>query len=74
MIALPTIAAMLLVNLAFGVMNRSAPAFNIFSLGFPMSMLAGLLAFGLSLSAIPAHYMDFSWYVLSILRELGATP
>lgn len=38
-----TIAAMLLVNLAFGVMNRSAPAFNIFSLGFPMSMLAGLL-------------------------------
>jgi len=73
-IALPTIAAMLLVNLAFGVMNRSAPAFNIFSLGFPMSMLAGLLAFGLSLSAIPAHYMDFSWYVLSTLRELGATP
>jgi flagellar biosynthetic protein FliR len=55
-------------------MNRSAPAFNIFSLGFPMSMLAGLLAFGLSLSAIPAHYMDFSWYVLSTLRELGAKP
>jgi len=73
-ISLPTIAAMLLVNISFGVMNRSAPAFNIFSLGFPMSMMAGLIAFGLSLTAIPAHYMDFSWFVLSALRDLGAAP
>nr|WP_321272638.1 flagellar biosynthetic protein FliR [uncultured Tolumonas sp.] len=73
-LSLPTIAAMLLVNITFGVMNRSAPAFNIFSLGFPMSMMAGLIAFGLSLSAIPSHYMDFSWFVLSALRDLGVTP
>jgi flagellar biosynthetic protein FliR len=73
-ISLPTITAMLLVNITFGVMNRSAPAFNIFSLGFPMSMMAGLIAFGLSLSAIPAHYMNFSWFVLSALRDFGAAP
>jgi len=40
-IALPAIAALLLINLTFGVVTRSAPQFNIFSIGFPVTMLAG---------------------------------
>lgn len=42
LLALPAIAAMLTVNLAFGVMARSAPQLNIFVIGFPISMLFGL--------------------------------
>ena len=42
-IALPVVFSLLVVNLAFGVMSRSAPQLNIFSLGFPFSLLFGLL-------------------------------
>jgi len=40
-IALPTIASLLMINLTFGVVTRSAPQFNIFSIGFPVTMVAG---------------------------------
>lgn len=40
-IALPAIASLLVVNIAFGVMTRSAPQLNIFAIGFPITMLLG---------------------------------
>ncbi len=43
LVALPAVVSLLVVNLAFGVMSRSAPQLNIFSLGFPFSLLFGLL-------------------------------
>ncbi|MEL7024036.1 MAG: flagellar biosynthetic protein FliR [Pseudomonadota bacterium] len=42
-IALPAIATLLIVNLAFGVMSRAAPSMNLFAVGFPISMLLGFL-------------------------------
>lgn len=42
-IALPVVLAMLVVNLAFGVMSRAAPALNPIQLGLPASLLLGLL-------------------------------
>ncbi|ODS23000.1 flagellar biosynthetic protein FliR [Candidatus Endobugula sertula] len=41
-IALPVLTALLLVNIAFGVMSRSAPQMNIFAVGFPITLLFGL--------------------------------
>ena len=40
-IALPAIASLLVVNIAFGVMTRSAPQLNIFAIGFPITMMLG---------------------------------
>jgi flagellar biosynthetic protein FliR len=40
-LALPVLATMLLVNLALGVLARSAPQLNIFAVGFPATLLAG---------------------------------
>ena len=42
-IALPAMTALLIVNLAFGVMTRAAPQLNIFALGFPVTMPASFL-------------------------------
>lgn len=42
-IALPLVTALLLVNIAFGVVSRAAPALNIFAVGFPVTLLAGLI-------------------------------
>jgi flagellar biosynthesis protein FliR len=40
-LALPVLATMLLVNLALGVLARSAPQLNVFAVGFPATLLAG---------------------------------
>jgi flagellar biosynthetic protein FliR len=43
-LALPVIAALLITNLALGVLSRAAPQLNIFAVGFPLTLLAGLAA------------------------------
>ncbi|MDH3643475.1 MAG: flagellar biosynthetic protein FliR [Gammaproteobacteria bacterium] len=43
LVALPAVISLLVVNLAFGVMSRSAPQLNVFSLGFPFSLVFGLV-------------------------------
>jgi flagellar biosynthetic protein FliR len=70
LLTLPAVVAMLMVNLTFGVMNRTAPSLNIFSLGFPMTLLLGLLTMGLSISGVPSRYLDLVTHVLEQLRAL----
>lgn len=41
--ALPVVAALLVVNLAFGVLARTSPQLNVFSVGFPTALLVGLV-------------------------------
>jgi flagellar biosynthetic protein FliR len=41
-IALPVTLVLLLVQVVTGVLSRSAPALNLFALGLPAGVLAGL--------------------------------
>jgi flagellar biosynthetic protein FliR len=41
LIAVPIVGAMLMVNMGMGVVMRAAPQLNIFSIGFPITMLLG---------------------------------
>ena len=41
LIAMPIMGAMLMVNMGMGVVMRAAPQLNIFSVGFPITMLMG---------------------------------
>lgn len=43
LLALPALTALLLINVAFGIVTRTAPQLNIFAVGFPVTILAGLL-------------------------------
>ncbi|MEN8762466.1 MAG: flagellar biosynthetic protein FliR [Thiogranum sp.] len=43
MVALPAVASILLVNLAFGVVSRSAPQLNVFGVGFPVTLTLGFV-------------------------------
>lgn len=52
MAALPLGGALLLVNLALAVAARSAPALNLFSIGFPLMLLAGVAALPLLLPGL----------------------
>ena len=72
LLAMPAVVAMLIVNLTFGVMNRSAPSLNVISIGFPMSMMMGLLAAFLTLSGIPSKYSEFTSEVINQMRMIVA--
>ncbi len=43
LLAMPVIASLLLVNVIFGVAARAAPQLQIFSVGFPVTLMLGLL-------------------------------
>lgn len=43
LLSLPVIAALLLTNISLGIMTRAAPQLNIFSVGFPITLMAGFL-------------------------------
>ena len=60
LVALPAVVSLLVVNLAFGVMSRSAPQLNVFSLGFPFSLVFGLVIVFLSLQGWLPQFDRFS--------------
>lgn len=55
LIALPAVAALLLVNLAFGVTSRAAPQLNIFAVGFPIMIMLGTAFLILTLPTVTGH-------------------
>ena len=58
-IALPVLAGLLLVNVAFGVMSRSAPQINIFAVGFPITLIFGLLLMWFDFNAFLPSFHKF---------------
>jgi len=56
LMALPVITALLFVNIAFGIMSRAAPQLNIFAVGFPFTLICGLLLVWLGLGNFSATF------------------
>ncbi len=70
LLALPAITAVLIVNLAFGIMTRAAPQMNVFSLGFPISMIFGLFIVWVSSAELLPQFQKLSEETYLFLREL----
>jgi flagellar biosynthetic protein FliR len=49
MLALPMIAALLITNVALGILTRAAPQLNLVAVGFPAMILVGWSALALAL-------------------------
>ncbi|MBE9609964.1 flagellar biosynthetic protein FliR [Chitinilyticum piscinae] len=76
MLSLPVLAALLITNLAIGVMTRAAPQLNVFAVGFPLTLGIGLVAMYLSLPYV-APFIDhmlgeFTRAGLLLLKGWGA--
>src|SRR6187551_2566427 len=54
--------ALMVVNLAFGVVSRAAPSLNLFAIGFPVTLVCGLL---IVLAGLPAMQDGF----VALMRE-----
>lgn len=73
LMALPAVVAILIVNLAFGVMTRAAPQLNIFSLGFPFTLMFGLFIIWVSMQGFLVQYEQLSVEAFSRIRQLLLT-
>lgn len=51
LIALPVVVALLVINMALGVVTRAAPQLNLLGVGFPLTLMAGFVILTLSLDA-----------------------
>lgn len=43
LLALPVVASLLIINLSLGILNRAAPQLTIFSIGFPLTLVIGVV-------------------------------
>jgi flagellar biosynthesis protein FliR len=57
-VALPGMTALLVVNLGFGVMSRAAPTLNLFAVGFPISLIFGLVIVYAGLPSVQASFVE----------------
>lgn len=73
LIALPAVAALLLVNLAFGVTTRAAPQLNIFAVGFPVMIMVGLAFLILTLPTITTHLSRLLLEAFDLIESFLAT-
>jgi flagellar biosynthetic protein FliR len=48
-LAMPVVTALLITNMALGVLTRAAPQLNLFGIGFPVTLTAGYLMIALTL-------------------------
>lgn len=59
-LSLAPIVSLLIVNLAFGVMTKAAPQLNIFSIGFSIAQIMGLIIIWLTLDNF-THHFEIQW-------------
>src|SRR5471030_1574679 len=69
LLAIPVVFSTLVVQLGFGLLNRVAPTLNLFSLGFSVITLFGLLMLTQMIRFIPEHYVMMTNRILDLLQQ-----
>jgi flagellar biosynthetic protein FliR len=64
LIAVPMMFCMMLVQFCFGLLNRISPAMNLFSLGFPSTIVSGLLLIPFTLPNVSENYLNLTRQLL----------
>lgn len=73
-VALPGMTAMLVANVAIGVMSRAAPTLNLFAVGFPLTLAFGLVIVWLSLPSVQSGFVALLGEAFAMLATLGLAP
>lgn len=67
LLALPVIIALLITNLALGILTKAAPQLNLFALGFPLTLAGGFVAIAISFSYLAAPLQAMFEYAMSAM-------
>lgn len=69
LLSLPVLLALMITNVALGVLTKAAPQLNLFALGFPLTLMGGFVAVGVSLNYLTGPLQDL--YDFAIRAMLG---
>jgi flagellar biosynthesis protein FliR len=67
-VSAPIIAALLFINVGLGIVARTVPQINIFIVGFPLQIAAGLIFIGLT---VPVFLKVLEGYFFNYAREIS---
>lgn len=70
-VALPGVTALLIVNIAFGVISRAAPAMNLLAVGLPISLVFGLVIVLTGLPTVQTSFVKLLQEALMLVRTLS---
>ena len=74
LMALPVMFSLLFINVGLGVVTRAAPSLNIFAVGFPAMIMAGLIILIISLDSIGGR-IEWLWVQgFSLVRDVIGAP
>jgi flagellar biosynthetic protein FliR len=74
LIALPAVIALVIVNLALGVVTRAAPQLNLFGIGFTITLMCGFVVLLFGLDGIMSGISTLINNALMAVSELVGTP
>ncbi len=70
-IALPALISILVITLAMGIMTRAAPQLNIFSVGFPVTMLMGFIILMLVMPSVLPRFNELLLSGMRASQQIG---
>lgn len=70
LLSLPAVATLLIINMALGVLTRTAPQLNLFGIGFPVTISMGFLILALSLPGMMQPIEQLLNQGLSSMRNI----
>ncbi|HEY8023034.1 MAG TPA: flagellar biosynthetic protein FliR [Burkholderiaceae bacterium] len=71
-LALPIVAALLITNLALGVLTRAAPQLNLFGIGFPVTMGVGFIMIAISLPYLTTPLLHLMEEAITTMQRVTA--
>ncbi|HSH47735.1 MAG TPA: flagellar biosynthetic protein FliR [Halomonas sp.] len=78
LLALPLVAALLIISLTLGILNRSAPQLTVFNIGFPTSLTVGLVLLMVLMtdlaSFLQRHFGQGLAFLQGLLDTLAPLP
>jgi flagellar biosynthesis protein FliR len=74
LIALPAVIALVIVNLALGVVTRAAPQLNLFGIGFTITLMCGFFVLIVGLDGIMSGIMGLIDSALGAAADLVGAP
>jgi flagellar biosynthetic protein FliR len=72
MLSLPIVAALLITNIALGILTRAAPQLNLFGIGFPITITVGFLMLTLILPYLLLPLENMFQHGLNSINGLGS--
>lgn len=74
LVALPAVIALVIVNLALGVVTRAAPQLNLFGIGFTITLLAGFFVLTVGLDGVMVGVSSLIEGALRAVQDLIGSP